>query len=120
MRFGLGTNVIDKILEVFQDFPSLEEAVIYGSRAMGTYKEGSDIDLTLKGALSYEDMLRIQVELEDKMLPYTFDLSLHSSLRNEELLDHIERVGKTLFKREEVELKQDQIAYQFQKSKKRL
>ena len=104
MKFGLETRVIEKILEVFQNFTGLDEAIIYGSRALGTYKKGSDIDLTFKGVLSFEEMLRIEAQLEEIMLPYTFDLSLYSSLKNQELLEHIERLGKTFYKRDGIKL----------------
>ena len=70
---------------------------------MNTYREGFDIDLTLKGDLTNQDLLRIELELDDKMLPYTFDLSLYRELQNEELLDHINRVGKILYTKKSVE-----------------
>lgn len=75
MNFGPDTTVLNKIREVLVAFPGVEEAVIYASRATGTHREGPDIDLSLKGNLSFQDLLQIQVELDDKMLPYTFDIS---------------------------------------------
>lgn len=48
-KFGLNQETISKIQSVFYQFPEIEEAILYGSRAKGNYKEGSDIDLTLKG-----------------------------------------------------------------------
>lgn len=97
MRYGLTVSVIKIILDVLKSFPSVEEAVIYGSRAMDTYREGSDVDLTLKGDLSYRDLLQIEGDLDNCMLPYTFDLSLYRSIENQDLLDHIEREGKTIY-----------------------
>ena len=75
MRFGLKENTIKKIFDVLKSFPAVEEAVMYGSRAMNTHREGSDIDLSLKGDLDHQDFLRIEAELDDKMMPYFFDLS---------------------------------------------
>jgi len=49
MRFGLTEDTIEKFHSVFRKYPEIEEVIIYGSRAKGNYREGSDIDLTLKG-----------------------------------------------------------------------
>lgn len=103
MKFGLSDSALNKIYDVLRSFPAVEEAVIYGSRAMDTYREGSDIDLTLKGDLAYQDLLRIEMELDDKMLPYTFDLSLYHNLENKDLLQHINRAGKILYAKEKTE-----------------
>jgi len=103
MKFGLNKTVINKIREVLVVFPAVEEAIIYGSRAIGTFREGSDIDLTLIGDLSSQDLLQIQVELDDKMLPYTFDISLYHQLSNLKLLEHINRAGKSLYSKKALE-----------------
>ena len=102
MKFGLSSSVVEKIFDVLRSFPSIEEAVIYGSRAMDNYREGSDIDLSLKGNLCHQDLLQIEMQLDDKMLPYTFDLSLYREIQNKELLEHIDRVGKILYARKPV------------------
>ena len=47
MKFGLKDITIQKIQQVLAAFPQVEEAILYGSRAKGNYKDGSDIDLTL-------------------------------------------------------------------------
>lgn len=71
---------------------------IYGSRAKGNYKNGSDIDLTLKGNhLNLSLLNQIANELDDLMLPYTFDLSIYSHISNEALIEHIDRVGKLFY-----------------------
>jgi uncharacterized protein len=49
MKFGLTENTIEKFNSVFEKYPEIEEVVVYGSRAKGNYREGSDIDITLKG-----------------------------------------------------------------------
>lgn len=110
MKYGLSKSVLEKILKVLRSFPALEEAVIYGSRAMEKYREGSDIDLTLKGNLSFQDLLKIEMELDEKMLPYTFDLSLYGSIENQDLLAHINRVGKTLYTKRAVGEKSDHLS----------
>ena len=49
MQYGLSAQTLQKICDVFANYPQVEEAVLYGSRARGDYKNGSDIDLTLRG-----------------------------------------------------------------------
>ncbi len=69
MKYGLSKSVLEKILKVLRSFPAVEEAVIYGSRAKDKYREGSDIDLTLKGDLSFQELLNIEMELDKKYCP---------------------------------------------------
>jgi uncharacterized protein len=96
---GLPVAVIDAICRVFKRYPTLAQAVLYGSRAKGTFRPGSDIDLTLKGELSDQELLNLYGELDDLLLPYKFDLSLYRQLDNPALLEHIECVGRVLYDR---------------------
>lgn len=99
-RFGLKPTTISAICSVFGRYPELEQAIIYGSRAKGTYRDGSDIDLTLVGdALSYTQLNRIETEIDDLLLPYMMDLSLYSQINNVELKEHIRRVGQLFYQR---------------------
>ena len=99
-RFGLSQLTIDKINAVFAKHPELEKAVLYGSRAKGTYKKGSDIDLSLLGdSLSYAQLSRIETEIDDLMLPYSFDISLFKHISNIDLVEHIKRVGITFYQK---------------------
>ena len=98
--FGLKISVVNQIKEVFLNYPQVQEVILYGSRAMGNYKNGSDIDLTLKGdELNLAILNKIDWELDDLLLPYTFDLSLYKHIDNPGLIDHINRVGKEFYAR---------------------
>jgi predicted nucleotidyltransferase len=100
MSFGLKSDTIAQIHAVFSQFTQLEAAILYGSRAKGTEKPGSDIDLALKGAgLNLDSVNQIRDRLDDLLFPYTFDLSILSQIDNSELLEHIQRVGKTFYKK---------------------
>lgn len=100
MRFGLTEPVIIKIQECFLHFPQVQTAILYGSRAKGTYKEGSDIDLTLKGEqINLKLIQQIETELDELLLPYQFDLSSYRQIDNKDLLEHIERVGQVFYER---------------------
>lgn len=94
MNFGLSTKDIKKIHSVFSKHVHITSAILYGSRAKGNYKQGSDIDLTLKGDnLTLQLLNTVSDELDDLLLPYKFDLSIFSTLQNQDIIDHIERVG---------------------------
>ncbi|WP_448520647.1 nucleotidyltransferase domain-containing protein [Rhodoflexus sp.] len=101
MKFGLDQATVDKIHSVFVRYPEIEEVIIYGSRAKGTHREGSDIDITLKGA-NVTDRTRSNVwlDIDDLNTPYLFDISVFHSLESGSLLEHINRVGKVFYKKE--------------------
>jgi len=100
-RFGLKQHTISAVQDVFTHYPEIKQAVLYGSRAKGTHRPGSDIDLTLfSETLSYGQLNRIETEIDDLLLPYTVDLSLYSQIDNTDLLDHIQRVGLVFYRRD--------------------
>ena len=95
MNFGLKDSDRQKINSVLVKYPAVEQVIIYGSRAKGNYRNGSDIDLTLLGEeLDLTTLLRIETELDDLLLPYKIDLSIFHKIENPDLVEHIERVGK--------------------------
>ena len=99
--FGLYPNSYKLILSIFQKHENIEKVIIYGSRAKGNYKEGSDIDFTLFGNLNYDDILKLKHEFEESTIPYLIDISIFSDLQSESLIDHINRVGKIFYNRSE-------------------
>lgn len=91
---------IQAIQHVFSGFREIESAVIYGSRAKGSYKPASDIDLTFFGpGLDLTVLNKLSNDLDDLLLPYTFDLSIFESINNPDLIEHIKRVGIAFYKR---------------------
>jgi len=103
LRFGLKEATIQKICAVFARYPQVEKAVLYGSRAKGNYKNGSDIDLTLIGGedLNLDILCRIMAEIDDLLLPYTIDLSIFSRIRDPDVVEHIQRVSVTFYEKGE-------------------
>lgn len=98
MEFGLKPETVQKVNSILKKFPEVEEAVLYGSRAKGNYRNGSDIDLSIKGdALTSSILDRINMELNDLLLPYLLDISLYKQIGNPDLVEHINRVGKVLY-----------------------
>lgn len=92
--YGLSTATIAAIKHVLSKHPEVERAILYGSRAMGNHREGSDIDLSLQGtAIDLSLLQKIEHELDELDLPYKMDVSVYAMLTNPEFIDHINRVG---------------------------
>ena len=98
--FGIYPKSYQEILKILEDCATIDEVIIYGSRAKGNFKEGSDIDITLKENVSPSDMNKLWHSLDDSYIPYKFDISIYKDLKNPSLIAHIDRVGKVFYKRE--------------------
>lgn len=98
-RFGLKEKTIGQICGVFAKYPQIEKAILYGSRAKGNYKNGSDIDLTLCGGadLTLNLLYKILNDLDDLLLPFTIDLSIFTQISDPAVSDHIRRVGVVFY-----------------------
>jgi len=103
MQIGIKKETIEKIFEIFKRYDEIEEIILYGSRAKGNFKPGSDIDLTLIGKrLNLTVLNKISLELDDLLLPFTFDLSLYHHIKQPDLIDHIQRVGKVFYSKRNI------------------
>ncbi|MCD4831558.1 MAG: nucleotidyltransferase domain-containing protein [Anaerohalosphaeraceae bacterium] len=99
MNYGLEQNDIDSILRVLAEFEQIESAVIFGSRAKGNNKEASDVDIAVKGKeITDKTIIRLRASLEDLPLPYFFDVIDYDKIENRNLIEHIDRVGKAIYK----------------------
>lgn len=101
MSFGLKEFDLEYIVDTIKKFDEIDKAVIFGSRAKGTYKNGSDIDIAIYGGKITLDVLStLHTELEEKSpMPYLFDIVDFTHLNHEELKKHIERVGKVIYEK---------------------
>lgn len=94
MKYGLSDECLKRISGVFDTFPEVEQVVLYGSRAKGSYKPSSDINITLVGDLiTITTLSRITWELDDLLLPYNFDISIYHQITDKHLRRHIENEG---------------------------
>lgn len=94
INIGLDNADIRAINSVFKDYSQIESVLLYGSRAKNTFRDGSDIDLTIVGErMTLTELFEIERKLEDLYLPWKIDLSLFHKIENKELIDHIDRVG---------------------------
>ena len=99
---GLSRQTVERIQDVLRDFPEVTRAVLFGSRAKGTARTGSDIDLALYGEeIDWRVLGRIEDELDDLLLPYTFSLIHHDTRTDAEVAAHIARVGLPFYQRSE-------------------
>lgn len=104
MEFGLNDKTLGSIRTVLSTFPEIDQAILYGSRAKGTFKNGSDIDLTLIGNnLNQSILFQLMDKIDDLMLPYSFDISIFEQVSNPEFRAHVNRVGKPIYEREQAD-----------------
>ena len=103
-EFGLSDNAMEIIRGIYVQFPSIEKVIVYGSRAMGNFREGSDIDMTViaDGDFTESDLHKVYGLFDDSLLPYLVDISDFSKIRNPDLIDHIKRRGKVLYERKSI------------------
>jgi predicted nucleotidyltransferase len=99
MKFGIPENSLQMIIEGFSRFNSISEAWFYGSRALGNYKTGSDIDIAIKGKnITFDEVIKLSSLLNEEFpLPYFFDITHYDKLDNNELRKHIDEVGKLVY-----------------------
>lgn len=103
-EFGLSQNHRRIISAIFSKYPDVEEVLVYESRAKGTFRPGAaDIDMiiTKKACLPQEILLKIVNDFDDSLLPFSVDLSVFGSLTNADLIAHIRRAGKCIYKKTE-------------------
>jgi predicted nucleotidyltransferase len=98
LQFGLKERTLERIRGVFSGYPQVRQVIIYGSRAKGNYRNGSDIDLTIVGdTITLSELMKIENELDDLLLPYKIDLSLLHKINEASLIDHVDRVGIVIY-----------------------
>ena len=99
--FGIAEKSYHLLLDTFSKYPEVEQVVLFGSRAKGNYKKGSDIDLAIKGKKSQSTTaLNISAIINEQLpIPYHVDVINYDSLIHVELKDHIDRVGVVFFEK---------------------
>ena len=101
MKYGLSEEQLAEICNIIGLYPQIEEAVIYGSRADGAYKEASDVDIAIKGEKADESLaskLKFFLE-EETYLPFFFDVTAYNSSTSAELKKQIKTKGKTIYRK---------------------
>jgi len=97
-KFGLSQKSLSEVIGVFRNYMEIDEAKLFGSRAMGNFKNGSDIDIAILGdAISLSLILKLKNDFEESSLPYFVDIVNYNSISNPELKRHIDQNGITLY-----------------------
>lgn len=97
--FGLSNKTIEILKKYFAKLPQIKMVKIYGSRAMGTFRNGSDVDFAIFGDIDKNLVKQIAYEIDELETPYMFDITDYNTIQNTDLKEHINRVGKVFFER---------------------
>ena len=101
-NFGIYDNSFSEIIKELHKYSPIEKAVIFGSRAMGNYKKGSDIDIAVFGEnFTYDMLVKLHSELNEELpIPYFIDILHFETTENEEIKKHILSEGKIIYTKE--------------------
>lgn len=96
-KFGLSTNSLQILRGILGKYLEVSEVKVYGSRAKGTNSNRSDLDLVIMDELERKTFGEIWMEINSSDFPLTVDLQLWNNIQNEDLKEHIRRVGKVFY-----------------------
>ena len=107
MKYGLSEKQLTEIHDILASYSEVEEAIIYGSRVLDTYKEASDVDIAIKGKKAdWSLSAKIKYHLEEETyLPFFFDITAYNTLESDELKKHINTQGKMIYRKRWQEVK---------------
>lgn len=95
--FGLNQKALDTLSRIFNQYPDISHVMVYGSRAKGNFSERSDLDLVIMDQIDRKILGSIWMDINSSDFPLTVDLQVWDEIKNENLKDHIQRVGKTFY-----------------------
>lgn len=97
---GLPNQASEQLLMAIRAHPLVERVVLYGSRALGRQRSGSDVDLCLLAPeMGLAELLELGAQLDDLLLPWRIDLQLDHLITHAGLRDHIQRAGLVVWDR---------------------
>ena len=103
MKFGITDSELETITNVFLSSDKVDRAVLFGSRVKNDFRPGSDIDIAIYGVhLRFDDFLSLAVQVDALDLLYKIDLVRFESIESLELIDHINRLGVTIYDRNQI------------------
>lgn len=95
-QFGIPTSLLEKMSETFSKYPDIKKVTLFGSRATGNFRNGSDIDLSI--STQKPDLIAtLRIELDDLNSPYLIDLVDENNLTNQALLKQIRESGVVIY-----------------------
>lgn len=97
---GIASELTQNMCAALEKLPEVEKAILFGSRALGTYRSNSDIDLCIEAPrMAFSHFLQLAGELDELVMPYSLDLVMMHQIDNPDLIDHIHRVGQVIYVR---------------------
>ena len=97
LNIGISHYDLENIIRLIKKCPKVEGIILFGSRAKGTFSNGSDVDIALKGEnIQLTDVLDLSIDLDELELPYKFDIIIFDRIKEKALTDHINSVGIVL------------------------
>lgn len=97
---GLPNDASEQLLMAIGAHPQVQRVVLYGSRALGRQRSGSDVDLCLHAPeMNLAELLELGAQLDDLLLPWRIDLQLNHLITHEGLREHIQRAGQVVWDR---------------------
>lgn len=96
---GLSPFVLDNLRKTFARFPEIEKVMLFGSRATGSHRPGSDIDLAVFAPnLTEQAFSRLAGEVDELPIAFHMDVIHFDTLENSSLKEQIISQGKTIYK----------------------
>ncbi len=100
-KYGLTAAHIETLRGILAPFAAqITRAAIFGSRATGTSRPGSDIDLVLYGDMTDSDLSQIRLRCSESMLPHTVDVLAYHLIASAALIERIDQEAQILFTKE--------------------
>ncbi len=108
MKYGLSEEQLEQVKTIIAEHKEIEEAILFGSRAIDTYKEASDVDIAVKGEkVNLTTAAKLKNELEEETyIPFFFDIIVYNTIKQEELIKHIDTKGIVIYDRSMSEWKE--------------
>ena len=101
MKYGLSEEQFEEVIKAISSYKEIEEAILFGSRAMDTFKEASDVDIAVKGhGLNTHLAMDLKIYFEEETdLPFFFDFISYPDIDNQKLKNHIDKKGVLIYRR---------------------
>lgn len=100
-EIGLSEKSLHELQSILSSFSEIEKVIVYGSRALGTFQNGSDLDLALLGnKVSFDTILKVKTVFSESYLPIFVDVLDYKSIKNIELKHHIDTFGKVIYQKQ--------------------